>query len=333
MDSLTQIVLGASVGEAVLGKKVGNKAMLYGAIAGTIPDLDVLANLFTDTITAIEMHRGFTHSIFFSVVFAPIFGWLISKIERKSGVSWKGWSLLMFWAFITHPILDGFTTWGTKIFWPLDYPVAIQNIFVIDPLYTLPFLVFVVLTMFQKRTSPKRKKYNRLGLIISSSYLLLTLFLKGITYPVFTNALKDKNITYQQIQTKPTPLNAILWTANVETEDAYLIGDYSLFDSQPITFNSFAKNHHLLGDWIEKRNIQRLIKISEGWFIISEKEGDLYFNDLRFGLLNNDVENPEFTFSYKLTEKDGVIKAEETEKNRDDAQKLLGDLWVRIKGN
>jgi len=45
MDSLTQIVLGAAVGEAVLGKKVGNKAMLYGAIAGTIPDLDVVANL------------------------------------------------------------------------------------------------------------------------------------------------------------------------------------------------------------------------------------------------------------------------------------------------
>ncbi len=126
MDSLTQIVLGAAVGEAVLGKKVGNKAMLYGAIAGTIPDLDVLANLFTDTITAIEIHRGFTHSIFFSVVFAPIFGWMISKIERKSGVGWKGWSLLMFWAFITHPILDGFTTWGTKISGHWDTPLPFR---------------------------------------------------------------------------------------------------------------------------------------------------------------------------------------------------------------
>ena len=38
MDSLTQIVLGASVAEATLGKKIGNKAILYGAIAGTIPD-------------------------------------------------------------------------------------------------------------------------------------------------------------------------------------------------------------------------------------------------------------------------------------------------------
>ena len=69
MDSLTQIVLGAAVGDAVLGKKVGNKAMLYGAIAGTIPDLDVITRYFLDTVTSTEWHRGFSHSIFFSIVF------------------------------------------------------------------------------------------------------------------------------------------------------------------------------------------------------------------------------------------------------------------------
>jgi inner membrane protein len=68
LDSLTQIILGAAVGEAVLGRKIGNKAMLYGAIAGTIPDLDVFSSFFTDTVTALETHRGFTHSIFFSVL-------------------------------------------------------------------------------------------------------------------------------------------------------------------------------------------------------------------------------------------------------------------------
>ena len=116
MDSLTQIVLGAAVGEAVLGKKVGNKAMLYGAVAGTIPDLDTFASYFVDTVTAIEIHRGFTHSIVFSVAFAPVFGWLISKIERRSAADWKDWSWLMFFGFITHPLLDCFTTWGTQLF-------------------------------------------------------------------------------------------------------------------------------------------------------------------------------------------------------------------------
>ena len=40
MDSLSQIVLGAAVGEVVLGKRLGNRAMVWGAVAGTLPDMD-----------------------------------------------------------------------------------------------------------------------------------------------------------------------------------------------------------------------------------------------------------------------------------------------------
>ena len=65
MDSLTQIVLGASVAEATLGRKIGNKAILYGAIAGTIPDLDIILKFFVDDLSATEMHRGFSHSLLF----------------------------------------------------------------------------------------------------------------------------------------------------------------------------------------------------------------------------------------------------------------------------
>src|SRR5690606_24067086 len=216
MDSLTQIVLGAAVGEAVLGKKVGNKAMLYGAIAGTIPDLDVLSNHFVDTVTALEIHRGFTHSIVFSVLFAPVFGWLISKIEKKTIATWRDWSLLMFWSLFTHPLLDAHTTWGTQLFWPLDIRLEFKNIFVIDPLYTLPFLRFLIMAMRSPKGSVKRRRYNNLGLIVSSAYLLLTMGIKAITYNKFENALQEQGISYLQIQNKPAPFNTILWTANVE---------------------------------------------------------------------------------------------------------------------
>jgi inner membrane protein len=137
MDSLTQIILGAAVGEAVLGRKIGNKAMLYGAIAGTIPDLDIISSYFTDTVTALEIHRGFTHSVFFSALFAPIFGWLVSNYEKYK--NFKNWTWLFFWCLITHPILDAHTTWGTQLFWPLDSRLAFRTIFVIDPFYTVPF--------------------------------------------------------------------------------------------------------------------------------------------------------------------------------------------------
>ncbi len=333
MDSLTQIVLGASVGEAVLGKKVGNKAMLYGAIAGTIPDLDVLARYMVDTVTATEWHRGFSHSILFSLLFAPLFGWLVWKLNRTSEATWRDWSLLFFWGLFTHPILDAFTTWGTQLFWPLKTRLAFQSIFVIDPFYTLPFLFLLILVLFQKRTSVKRRRYNRLGLIISTSYLVLTLVLKGISYRAFTNGLEHQGIAYTDISVRPSPFNTILWAANIDTKDSYLIANYSFFDSQEIRFVSYPKNHELLGSLIASDKIERLIAISEGWYTITEKEGVLYFNDLRFGPLSLDSKESKFAFSYELDEANGALLVKETPKFRTDAEKLLSLLWKRIWGN
>lgn len=333
MDSLTQIVLGAAVGEAVLGKKIGNKAMLYGAIAGTIPDLDILANYVTDTVTALEIHRGFTHSIFFSVVFAPIFGWLISKIERRSLANWKDWSLLMFWGLFTHPILDSFTTWGTQLFWPFEIRLAFKNIFVIDPLYTLPFLIFLILAMRAERGSPRRQKMNNLGLIVSSSYLLISMGLKGVTYLKFEDALEKQNLSYLDLQTKPAPFNTILWTANVELEDAYLIGNYSLFDTKPIQFKSYPKNHELLGPLKSEDKVQRLIAISNGWYTIRQEDDTLFFNNLQFGVLDNSAEIPNFVFSYRLMQENDVMFIEEVKRNPEEARKLLLNLGSQILGN
>ena len=331
MDSLTQIVLGAAVGEAVLGKKVGNKAMLYGAIAGTIPDLDMYIGKLFDTVTALEIHRGFTHSIFFAIVFGWIFGWLISLYEKNA--STKEWAQLMFWGFLTHPILDAHTTWGTQLFWPLDIRLAFKNIFVIDPLYTLPFLIFLLMAMFQQKGSKKRRKYNNLGLIVSSFYMAITIIIKGITYTKFTHALKEQKIGYKEIETKPTPFNTVLWSANVETEDAYLIGYYSFFDTKPIKFYSYPKNHHLLNDYKNDVSMKRLIKITKGWYTVSKKNNVIYLNDLRFGLLSVAPNFQQFAFSFEITEKQGKTIINEVPRNREEAKQLLKDLWIRIQGN
>lgn len=333
MDSLTQIVLGAAVGEAVLGKKVGNKAMFYGAIAGTIPDLDVLANYLTDTVTAIEWHRGLSHSIFFSVLFAPIFGWLIYKLERNGPATWKDWSWLMFWGLFTHPILDAFTTWGTQLFWPFNLRLAFQSIFVIDPLYTLPFLLFLIMALWQKRDSPFRRRYNTLGLILSSIYLGLTLVLKGIAFKKITDSLHAQGIAYQEMDVRPSPFNTILWSANVDAGDAYLIGNYSFFDDKPVQFSRYPKNHELLGDMAGNDKVLRLKNITEGWFTVTENEGQLFFNDLRFGLMSLDAREEQFAFSYALKQNNGLLKVEEIPKRRSDGKRLLLALWGRMWGN
>lgn len=332
MDSLTQIVLGAAIGEVVLGRKVGNKAMVYGAIAGTIPDLDVFVGNFYDTVTALEIHRGFSHSLVFSLLAAPIFGFIISKIHEQA--TWKDWSLLMFWSLFTHPLLDCFTTWGTQLFWPLDLRIAFKSVFVIDPLYTLPFLVCLIAASRLNRASVKRMKLNRLGLILSTSYLLITLVMKGVTFSKFEESLRDQNISYSEIETKPTPFNTLLWSANVKTEDHFLIGEYSVFDTQPIDFRAYPKHHEKIDHLREYENLERLINVTQGWYTISEIEGELFLNDLRFGLLSLNPKSKRFAFTYKLEEENGAqLNIIEEPKTRGDAKKLFSELWTRLKGN
>lgn len=333
MDSLTQIVLGAAIGEKFLGKKIGNRALLYGAIAGTIPDLDVYAGRFFDPITANAIHRGFSHSILFFVLISPLLGWLLSKIERKN-ISFRTAVIFWFFGLFTHALLDAFTTWGTSLFYPLDYRVSLHSIFVIDPLYTLPFLFCLLMVLRYKRKNPKRQKWNNLGLIISSSYLLLTIIVQQIAKSKFDRQLKKENIEYSQIIVKPSPFNIILWNTVLESGDGYYIGDYSFFDTKPVTFDFYPKNKELLNGIEDEKVIGQLIWISEGWYQVSQKNGKLFFNDLRFGMINNDRQNPEFAFSYEIVKTPDSVQAFEIKnKTRGRGKELLRNLWNRLKGN
>ena len=336
MDSLTQIVLGASVGEAVLGKKVGNKAILWGAIAGTIPDLDVILRSFTDEISATQMHRGFSHSIVFAVLIAPFLGWIAKKIHYKlKEVSFKDWTKLFFLTTVTHPLLDAHTTWGTQFFWPFNYRLAYQNIFVVDPLYTLPFLMFLIIVMTLKKDNPKRSKFNTIGLSVSSTYLLLTLIFKWISFQEFKEGLENQEIEYVEIDTKPSPLNSILWSSLIETDKGYRTAYYSLFDKQEITYSKeFLKNHHLLEPYLEQKVIKQLIDISAGWYRIEEKNGKLLFWDLRFGQMGMDVNNASFLWYYELNiEENGNVSAIKRQPEIKNFKLIFKELFNRITGN
>ena len=83
MDSLTQIVLGGAIGELVAGKRMGNKAVLWGAIAGTIPDLDVFLRVFYHPTEAALVHRGFSHSLLFALLAAPAIAWLMNMLTKR----------------------------------------------------------------------------------------------------------------------------------------------------------------------------------------------------------------------------------------------------------
>ena len=270
----------------------------------------------------------------FFLFLSPILGWILQKVEHKKGVHFKEATLFSFLILQTHSLLDLFTTWGTQLFWPLETRFSLQSIFVIDPLYTLPFLVFLILSMKKKKDNPKRLFWNRTGLIVRTSYLFFTLLVQSIVLQKFEKQLEQNKISYKEIVVKPSPFNIILWTTNIKVDNGYYIADYSFFDTQPIQFQFIPTQKELINNIEDAAVIQQLKRISEGWYCITQKENQLLFNDLRFGVMNADKNDMQFSFSYHITEENGEVKAAELpNKNRKEAKKLLGKLWVRLWGN
>ncbi len=336
MDSLTQIVLGAACGELTLGKKVGNKALLWGAIAGTIPDLDTFSSIWLNDIDSNYYHRGVTHSILFAVIMSPVMGSIVHSIHKKSDTTFKNWSWLFFWGFFTHSLLDACTTWGTKLFWPFsNWAVSLKTIFVIDPLYTLPFLLSLIILMFFKRNHPKRRFWAISGISVSTSYLLLAFILKNVALNQFSQALTEQNITATRIENRPAPLNTLLWAANAETDHHYYLGYYSFFDSQPIRFNRIEKNHHLLSPLAQHKEVQRFFEMTQKWYSVEKVNSTTYIlNDLRFGRIENfETFDGQFVFSYLLKVQGEEISISQQPNTFKDGNKMLKAIYTRILGN
>ncbi len=235
MDSLSQIVLGASVQGAILGKYQGRKAYLYGAMLGTLPDLDVFIG-YGDPISNMTYHRGFSHSLIVLTAVGLIGSWLISRYHQWRDMplpySGKRLALAMTLALTTHPILDSFTVYGTQLLWPLQEslsltPFSIASVFIIDPLYTLPLLIVMIIGLVRGRKLSIFKtgllaNYQRLAiwmLIVSSSYLMLSVGLKYYAQNQAEQTLAAANIdNITRIKTMPVLPTTLMWRTVAEDE-------------------------------------------------------------------------------------------------------------------
>src|SRR5690606_12994966 len=103
--------------------------------------------------------------------------------------------------------------------------------------------------------------------------------------------------------------------------------------SQAISFTEYSKNSNLELALKDNSDFEKLKKISEGWYIISENNNTLYFNDLRFGLLNNSPVQPQFAFSYQFVPTNSGLKAIEVVKKKRDGKLLLKKTFKRLQGN
>ncbi|GAB3202060.1 inner membrane protein [Pontibacter aydingkolensis] len=338
MDSLTQIVLGASVGEVIAGKKLGNKAMMWGAIAGTIPDLDVLANPLLDMVQQLSFHRSITHSFLFAIVMSPVLGWLLQRLYKKYDAGTWRWTYLFFFGFVTHILLDACTTWGTQLFWPFsNYGVAFYNIFVIDPLYTLPFLGFTVAAAFYNRLSSKRRVLNYTGLAISTSYLLLSFVFKGKANTVFEQNFSEQNIKYDSYISKPTPLNTVFWSVTAKTDEGFYNGFYSLADeSSNIELEYEPQQQELIKPYLGHPKLTRLLELTKGYYTVEEApDKGIYINDLRFGKFDGWREDGGgYVFVYHVWQDGpGQLQFKEINNRPKIDSNYLTAYWNRIKGN
>jgi inner membrane protein len=312
MDSLTQITLGAAVGEAVAGRQAQNKAPLWGAFFGTLPDLDVLANPFLTEAQSLLFHRGPSHSLVFVIVAAVACGLGLARLHRGRA-SWRRWALLVGAVLLTHVGLDCLTSYGTQVFWPFSRtPVIFGTIFIIDPLYTVPLAGGLLAALRWKSGSHRRRLANYVGLVVSSAYLLLTVGNKLYVERVFEASLRSQSLPTERVFTKPTAFNNLLWTAISEGEDGFYVGYYSLLDpDQEVSFRSVPKKHHLLGDAATSPFVDRLRWFSRGYYVVRETPtGTLTVQDLRFG--RNDLGlTPDgqymFTFHLRRNDQGAVI--------------------------
>jgi len=311
MDSLTQITLGAAVGEATAGRQAGAKAPLWGAALGTLPDLDVLANPFLTEMQSLAFHRGPSHSLLLTALLTPLLAAALNRLH-PAAPSRRRWTVLVGTVLFTHVGLDCLTSYGTQVFWPFSRtPMIVGSIFIIDPLYTLPLAGGVLLGLRWSPSARARRLANYAGLALSSAYLGVTLLNKAHVENTFATALENQGRPTERVFTKPTPFNNLLWTGISEGADGFYVGFYSLLDDDgAISFRYVPKRHHLLGDATDDPAVERLRWFSRGYFIVRRADdGTLTVQDLRFG--RNDLgltRDGTYMFTFELRRnEDGVV--------------------------
>lgn len=297
MDSLTQALLGASTFALVKNKDIGKKSLLIGAVAGTLPDLDVLLSPFFNEVAFISVHRSVSHSLFLAIVLSFLLGYVFYKKygKEQSLMSWCG---AFFLAIFTHSILDWCTTYGTKLLSPFSgHLFSANNIHIIEPIYTLILLVGVGVHFLERKGQLRGQKIMRNTLLISTLYLSWTFVSKGVANSRFVSELEKQNIEYQGLMISPTPLNSVLWHGIVKVENGYYFGTYSLFDSREFIDFKFEESRNEAIEKIkENKFVQYYLDYTQGFPLVKYGDnGEVKVYAIKYGPVNY-FGNPEFVY-------------------------------------
>lgn len=325
MDSLTQAVLGASVGYAIGGKTLGRKAALWGIALGTLPDLDVLIPI-ADPVESFTSHRGFSHSLFVLTLISPLIAEGIRKVHGLLRGNSIRLTFMVWLALITHPVLDSFTSYGTQLFWPISkYPVALSSVSIVDPIYTVPLLIATILALIMKYG---KRPYRAViaALVISSIYLGYGLVLQNNIEQRIATELEKQGISSQALLVTPTLFNSMLWYVVAVDDNTAWYGFTSIFDAPDYSpkFENLPRNSSLLGSLKDDPEIIRLMEFSHNFYAMKQENGLIIYSDLRMGIA------PVFVFSFALAKLNGDLLKPTQRVTADIDTRVFNYLWQRI---
>lgn len=312
MDSISQAVLGGCIQGSILGKQQGRKAYVYGALLGTLPDLDVLIQ-YANPIDAMTHHRGFSHSLFILTALAALIVFLIQRFKRQKNIPIPRLFLAIWLVLITHALLDAFTNYGTQLFWPLEItPISWASIFIIDPVFTLPLLLAFVFGII-KKSHLVTQKVSIFALFWSCIYLGLGQWSQAAALNKAQQQMASADINITRMKAMATPVNILLWQILAEDNlgRRYEIISHSL-DGKPAEYRQLPNQLKLVE---QNADIKRLNWFSDNWTLLSEQDNQLILQDLRmgsagqyfFGFIIAQKENNQWQFStparYKVERK------------------------------
>lgn len=303
MDSVTHIVLGACIGEAIAGKRLGKRALFLGAFAQSFPDIDFIGAFWLSPADNVLAHRGITHSLLFALAAT----WGLARFTqwyfRKRKLGSRIWILLFGINIFTHIFIDSFNAYGTGWFEPFNHHrVSFNSLFVADPLFSLwPFVACIALTYLRLNNS-NRKRWWQGALIISGAYLIYVNINKLIVDKDVRATLKGRNLAYVDYFTTPSPFNSFLWFVSIKADDGFYTGYHSVFDTKSkVDLYYVPRNDSLLWSVKDQEEVKDLLRFSEGYYTVERWRDTTVFNVLRFGQVVGWYDPKEkFVFHYFL---------------------------------
>ena len=304
MDPITQAVLGAAAPQAISKRKNVKKAAMVGAAAGMSADLDVLIRSSTDPLLFLEYHRQFTHSLIFIPIGALLCATVIQKLLGKRwDLKFKQTYLYCLLGYATHALIDSCTTYGTLLFWPFsDERIAWNTVSVIDPVYTLPLVLAVILTA--RKRDPRIIRFAWIWILLYPSLgLIQNHRASNIAEQHIidsTNGKASDNIL--SLEAKPSFGNIVLWKIVYETEthfhvDAVRIGLFQKAKEARFYPGDKLEKLDLSKDflWLDKnsqqaKDIERFRWFSNG-YIAKDPHHENRIIDIRYSMIPNEI-NP-----------------------------------------